>query len=354
MSLLTTTRSKLQLLGSVVAVCLLVFAAQHLLFAPSYGAQLGSRSLELGSSQADDSTTYNLSFNLSTAGTLGSVLVQFCSNDPLPNTTCTPPAGFTDSSATLASQTGPGGFSISNASTANQLILTRTPGAAAVGTASFRLNGVHNPSTPGSYYVRLLTYATDDASGSFSDYGGIAFAINNQISITAEVPPYLIFCTGITITGLNCVNAKGNFIDLGELSSTQSRSGSSQILVATNAANGYAVTSSGTTMTSGNNVIKGLATNDVSRPSTAQFGFNLTSNSVPSIGAGPTGPGIGQPQPNYNQSNSFRFNSGDVILTQPGPDDVRVYTASYLVNVPAVQAPGIYVTTITYVCLANF
>jgi hypothetical protein len=355
MSLFATTKSKLKLLSVlVVSLGAFAFGWHYLFFSPSYGAQLGQRTLKISNNEASGTSIYALSFNLSTTGTLGSVLVQFCSNDPLPNTTCTAPAGFSASAATLASQTGPGGFSISSASTANELIFKRTPSVEPASPVSFQLTGVQNPSTPGSYYVRVLTYATDDATGPNSDYGGIAFDINNQISITATVPPYLIFCTGITITNFNCVNAQGSFIDLGELSSRQSKSGSSQILVATNAADGYSVTSGGTTMASGNNFIAAMDTSDVSRPGTAQFGLNLTSNSTPSVGGNPTGPGLGQPQPNYNQSNSFRFVDGDIILARPVPDDVRVYTVSYLVNVPATQAPGIYVTTITYVCLADF
>jgi hypothetical protein len=43
-----------------------------------------------------------------------------------------------------------------------------------------------------------------------------------------------------------------------------------------------------------------------------------------------------------------------MVVEYPQPDDVRKYTATYIANVPNNQAAGIYVSTITYVCLANF
>jgi hypothetical protein len=124
--------------------------------------------------------------------------------------------------------------------------------------------------------------------------------------------------------------------------------------VATNAGDGYSVTVTGTTLTSGNNTIVSLTTNDVSRPGTAQFGFNLRANAAPSVGSNPSGPGVGAPSSNYNQPDSYRFADGDIIIANSVPDDVRLYTASYIANVPPTQAAGVYVSTLTYVCLAEF
>lgn len=258
------------------------------------------------------------------------------------------------SQANLVDQTGPGGFSISNASTANVLVFTRSPAFTPVTNVSFHLDNIVNPSNAGSYFVRVLTYASNDGSGSASDYGGIAFAITNLIAVTAEVPPYLAFCTGITISGLNCANAAGDYIDFGELSPKKTSHGSSQMLVATNAEQGYSITAGGTTLTSGNNTIPPLFTGDISRPGVGQFGFNLTANTTPAVGSNPIGPGVSFPKPEYNQQNVFRFVNGETIVSNTVPEDVRQYTSSYIVNVPVNQAAGVYVTTVTYVCLANF
>jgi hypothetical protein len=321
---------------------------------PGSAAKLSDRHLRMTTAEISATSLYEIEFDLVTPGTLGSIVFQFCANDPNPLVPCTIPAGFDISGATLSSQAGPGGFSIAPGATSNRIVLTRTPAFAAAGTATFNLDGVTNPSSPGSYYIRMLTYASDDGTGSYIDEGGIAFAVTTALSVTATVPPYLTFCTGLTITGLNCANAEGDYIDFGELSSTRANRGSSQMLAATNAQDGYNISVTGTTMMSGVNEITALTANDVSRPGTPQFGMNLKSNSAPSGGTEPFGPGVAMPMPNYSTPNTFRFVDGETLVRVEEPDDVRQYTASYIVNVPRTQAPGIYVTTLTYICLATF
>jgi hypothetical protein len=334
-------------------ILLLAISLWRFMGTPAYGAQLGQRAVQVNNGQVSALTEYILSFELTTPGTLGSILIQFCANDPLPGQPCVAPPGFTTGSAILTDQTGPGGFVIDSASTANEVILSRTPALASAGPTSFHFTDVTNPSTTGTFYIRVLTYATDDASGTASDYGGIAVSINEDLSISATVPPYLIFCTANTINGLNCNDINGDFIDFGELSTTQARRGSSQMLVATNAENGYSITMSGTTLTSGTNIINAIGGPDVSRPGTSQFGMNLRANSAPAVGSDPLGPGAGTPTANYNQPNFFRFATGDIIASHT-LGDRRKYTASYITNIGNTQPAGIYVSTITYVCLANF
>jgi hypothetical protein len=321
---------------------------------PVSGERLGSRALQLANNEISASDQYYLSFDFVSVSTVGSVRVEFCSNDPLPGTPCTAPTGMDTTGATLIAQTGTGGFSINSGSAANEIILGRSPVIAPVSTATFTFTGIVNPSVEGPYYARLQTFAASDGTGPFSDYGGIAFQITSAPSVTATVPPYLTFCTGAVIGGLDCQNIIGDFVDFGELSSKQTRSGTSQMLVATNAALGYNVTYGGTTLTSGNNIITALVSNDVSRPGVGQFGFNLRANSVPAKGTDVVGPGLSTPEPAYSTPDQYRFDDGDLLVQYPQPDDVRKYTSSYIANVPNSQAAGIYVSTITYVCLANF
>jgi hypothetical protein len=333
----------------------LVFGAVQLPYRHAAGETLGPRYYKLSSVDASATPEAELSFTLTSASTLGSVRVQFCSNSALSATSCVPSAGLDATGATLVDQAGPGGFAINPAlSDPNTLLFTRVPSNVPVMPITFHLTGITNPSSPGSYFVRIQTYASVDGAGTAIDRGGIAYVINNSFSITATVPPFLIFCTGVTIPGLNCANATGDYIDFGELSSTKASSGSSQMLAATNARNGYNVTVSGTTMTSGNTTIAALASNDVSRPGTPQFGLNLRANVAPASGRDPVGPGAGAPQGGYAIPNSYRFVDGEIIVSSPVPDNMREYTASYIVNVPKVQSPGVYVSTLTYICLATF
>ncbi len=341
----------------IAGVCLIIVSVlvlSHLIFSDASGAQLYHRSLQLGNNEISTATDYQLSFSTSTTGFIGSIVLEFCSNDPIPGNPCLAPTGFDARSAGLIDQTGPTGFSIAGASTANRLILTRASAVSPPSAARYHFNNVINPSVPGSYYVRLQTFASSDGSGPAGNYGGIAFAITNSLAVSALVPPYLIFCTALTINGLNCSDMTGDYIDLGELSSHHASSGSSQLLTATNAVDGYSVTVSGTTLTSGNNVINALSGGDVSRPGVGQFGLNLRANSTPPNGADPVGPGVAQPTANYAAPNIYRFGPGETLISHNAPDDVRKYTASYIVNVPSSQAPGVYVTTLTYICLATF
>jgi hypothetical protein len=136
----------------------------HYLFAAVYGAQLGERSLSLSSNEVSAHALYQLNFSLVTAGTIGSIKIQFCSNDPLPQNSCSVPAGLDASTANFVTQSGITGFIVSPTSNANTIILSRVPAPASTGQATYGFDGVKNPSSPGSYYARVQTFASIDAS----------------------------------------------------------------------------------------------------------------------------------------------------------------------------------------------
>ena len=215
-------------------------------------------------------------------------------------------------------------------------------------------SNITNPNSAGSLYARILTYDNSNASGNYTDYGGLALAILNPFTVEATVPPYLTFCNGVTIGNIDCANTQGDFLDLGELSPLSAKSGTSQMLVTTNAELGYNITVQGITMTSGINAIPALAVSDISRPGTSQFGLNLRANNSPQIGNDPQGPGIAQPSVNYNQPNLYRFVDGEQIVNSNGPDEPRLFTVSYIVNITPSQPAGVYASTITYICLGDF
>lgn len=340
-------------LGLVAVLLFTVAGPLRVWFA--HGDELGRRSLQLSDSQASATANYVLSFDGQSGGTVGSVRAQFCSNDPLIGYPCTAPSGFDVSNATLAAQTNMTGFSIDAAdTTANVLVLMRTPGAAPSGNSTYTLSGVTNPDTAGSYYVRLETFASTDASGGHVDYGGLAYAIGSSVSISTVVPPYLLFCTGVTIQPYDCGTATGDYIDFGNITPNKTSSGHTQLLVATNAVDGYTTRVVGTTLTSGNNTIPALTSPDVSRTGVSQFGLNLRANATPPMGSNVRGNGSGTVASSYNKPDFYQFNSGDIVASSPVPDEYRLYTASYIINISKNQPSGVYVSTITYVTLANF
>lgn len=349
-----STRQTLKQLGVSVAVIIVtLWSTSALLHADSN--QLVNRSLTLGNASGGITTYYKFSFQPVNLDTLETIELQICSNTPFPGTPCTAPVGFDASNAVLTSQSGDTGFSIlPSQSTANMIVLARPPLASNAAQDTYVFSGVVNPSAFGSYYVRVETFDGNDLTAVPTNYGGIAYAINSSVSVNATVPPYLLFCAGVTINGYNCDDVEGNYVNFGEFSSALPSQGDTQMLAATNAKDGYAIRVAGTTLTSGNNVIPNLGTADVSRAGTSQFGLNLRANSSPSGGLDVTGPGTGLPASGYNQINFYRFNSGDVVASSNGPDDDRKYTATYLINVNKNQSPGVYVATLTYIALGSF
>ena len=90
--------------------------------------------------------------------------------------------------------------------------------------------------------------------------------ILNPYSISATVPPYLLFCVGVSIPNSNCSQSEGSLINFGTMSPNYTVSAQSQMLVATNAQSGYSIEISGNTMTSGNNILPPITNDNVSLP----------------------------------------------------------------------------------------
>jgi hypothetical protein len=344
-------RSYYRLGAGAILLMLMTFA---LMPALAGATGLSSRTLQLFNSEPGQATDYNFSFTISNNATVGSLGILFCSNDPVEDDPCTLPSGLDDSNAQLTAQTGITDFNLFVAAS-NSLVLSRTPSAiTAPLNITLNLHNIINPTVPGPYYVRLAVYSSSNATGSSVDFGGLAFAATSNVQISSVVPPYLTFCSGLVISNFNCASAAGDYIDLGNLSSSRSSQASSQLLVATNAPNGYMMQVYGTTMTSGNNTINPIIDNSGSRPGSQQFGINLRANTIPVVGADPAGPGSGQPVGAYANPNRFQFISNDVIADSPNADDYRKYTVSYLVNTAAGQPPGVYASTLTYVAAGSF
>lgn len=320
----------------------------------AYGyVELGNRSITLGSGSPSAVTTYDVNFSITSGETLGSVEVLFCSNSPIMSDSCTVPAGMDASSAVLNSQSGPGDFTLYQSSP-NSLILARTPSVVSSQDMTFNFSAITNPNAAGPYYARISTYASNDASGSPNDFGGIALYLNSSVTVNSYVPPYLYFCAGVAIANLNCDDSSGNYINFGYLSTTTTSTSESQLVVATNALNGYTVQVTGNSMTSGNNVIPPLSSSSNAVPGQDQFGLNLVANTRPNVGQDAQGPGTGTPLSTYAQPNLFKYLSGDVLASSSQPSDLREYTVSYIIDINSNQAPGYYATTLTYIGMGNF
>lgn len=349
----TTDRSLNVVVCIVIALAVLLIAV-----IPPFAASatiVQDRFVQLETARPSDTGLHRIGFTVTDfSEDLGSIRFEYCQNDPIIGSPCVPPTDFDATNVSIESQSGETGFDIHEDSDANNIILSRTPVAPTAAELVYELDDITNPSFIGSFYTRIYTYPTDDVSGATTQTGGVALSTNLDLNVEAEVPPYLTFCAAVVISGLDCGSASSFFINLGEFSTAQTRTASSQMVAATNAANGYAIRVQGTTLTSGNNTIPALFVQDGSSPGTGQFGLNLRNNSNPNVGSNPVGPGTAQPTNNYNSVNRYRFVSNDAVASSPIASSTRKFTSSYIINVAANQAPGVYSTTISYLALANF
>ena len=315
-----------------------------------------NRSVSISSSFPSEVVNHTYGLQTVNADSVQSMQFLYCSNSPLIDEVCTAPTGLNVASAVLAGQFGITGFSVSGASNANTIVMNRAPSVEPPTASIYSFDNVTNPSGSNQVvYVRIVVTTGIDATGTLVDDGAVAFVTEEPFDINAYVPPYLTFCAAVTVA-LDCSSSEGFLADFGEFNSDISTAVTSQMSVATNDGTGYNAFITGQTMTSGTNIIPALAAQTTSIPGTSQFGINLRANSSPSVGSNPElGPvASGVPDANYNTPNQFRFVNGERVASAPISTGFNRYTISYLVNVAADQAPGLYATTLTYTAVASF
>lgn len=320
-----------------------VLSVLLLSIAPVAAGQATSRKLTLGSSVASASTTYTFEFALPSATVLQSAEFQICTTA---SGACSTPAGFSNSSSTLASQpTNLGdasGWTV-NTATSGSLRLSKSGNSAApTGTTTVSFGNVTNPSaTNSTFFARMTTYSNANWTGAV-DTGTFAASTAGQVSVTASIDETLTF----TLANQN--------VSLGTVTSgSTTGSGTSTMAASTNANSGYAITVSGSTLTSGSNQFTALATNAASNNTASQFGLNLKDNATPNVGSEASG-GSGAAATNYNLADSFRFVSGETVASASGASNTTTYTVSYIANASSTQPAGTYTTTLTYIATANF
>jgi hypothetical protein len=339
--------------------------------------ELEPRSLTLqasgsnGGSQPNVSVNHLFSFTTATTGNVGSIQFLYCT---IASGTCVTPTGLISTSATMGTQTGATGFTLVNATNGAPYI-TRTVASISSGTAlTDQLLGVTNPTASNTtFYVRISTFASTNATGTPVDSGTVAASTANQISLSGYMPESLVFCTGATVgtTGgvPDCSTATSGSINFNQpFSPTDTATATSQMAASTNAATGYNITENGATLTSGSNTVTPMAVLGTGTRGTSQFGINLRANttttSTPAVGTDltPASNGTnlkGQALTGYSTVDNFKFlTAGDSVANSAdggaGPSDAQIFTVSYIVNANGAQAVGTYTTTLTYICTATY
>jgi len=202
------------LLGMVVPAVFPAFA--------SASGQLDARSITMSSSVASaTATSYMLQFTTETAIPAGGGLVmQFCDSSSGPligNSTCATPTGLdittsTGSAPTAVQVDSGSGFTNAPAlgtlshsgTTGNNLYLKWISGTGddlAIGDKlKLTIGGIVNPSTVGTFYVRVYSYAAapdftnSGTLGTVADSGAVALSTTSAIGVTAYVLESMTFC----------------------------------------------------------------------------------------------------------------------------------------------------------------
>lgn len=322
---------------------------------PAAAAQFTNRSVSVSTTIPSATADHSFKFNFISTSNVGSIAFLYCDNTPLQDTVCNAPPGLDVTAAVLSGQTGNTSFGIDAVNTtANRLLLTRAAAPVAAVTSTYSFSNITNPSTANrTEFVRITTYASTDGSGAYTDNGSVAYATMNPFSVSTFVPPFIDLCAGITVAS-DCSSTSGDHINLGSLSSKQAKTATSQFAAATNSLTGYGVYILGTTMTSGNNFIPALSSPTASNPGKSQFGINLTVNSSPAVGQGPSGTGTALPVVKYNQANRFAYADGDMVASANKPTEYNRMTVSYMTNISTGQPGGVYSTTVSYLATGTY
>ncbi len=359
-------------------------------------AQITNRSLTLiagsngdGGSKPSGIVNHYFQYTIPTTGTaIGSIKFEYCTTaaNSLANPTCVMPVGLDTTLATtaLGSEAGSGatGFTLNKTTNGAPFLYKAAAAIPANGNLKFRLDNIQNQTAKSTFFVRISTYSSTNATGSPIDTGTVAASTNEPIVLSGIMPESLVFCTGADIlktAGVpDCSTATSGIISFNQLfSPTDTASAVSRMAATTNATFGYVITVNGPTLTSGSNTIAGLAVPSASTKGVAQFGLNLRANTA---AAAPGFPGVaplnsadidltsniatnlnGRPTPDYATPDTFKFVTGDVVAdsnfavaANPSPSDSQIYTVSYIANVPGSQPAGTYTTTLTYICTPTF
>jgi hypothetical protein len=381
-------QNKKRYLSNIVSISLslamLLGGLLPVLFAPStaYGATVTSRSIKMSTSSptaAASSVTYTVSFTTATTGVIQGLVVDFCSNGPLIGTTCTAPTGFSVGTPTVTNITGLSGtWTAGSLNTGRTLTLTNSSGASVnAGTAvSFEITTVTNPTTVGTFYGRILTYATTTGAtgyvagteGAYTDDGGVALSTAYSITINATVQEALAFCLYVSsacATSNVAVNLGNNVNGLYVIDSAAVYANTVQFQLGTNAAHGVAVNLYGGTLTSGSNTIPdvktvtGTATASAITKGTAEFGLYLSSlgtnvAAISPYSSSATGCASG---PCYYLDTSTAGTTaafGQPIAQMSGPTSSTITTITYGVTASNTTAPGVYTATHQLTATATF
>ncbi|MCX6742622.1 MAG: hypothetical protein NT116_00105, partial [Candidatus Parcubacteria bacterium] len=161
------------------------------------------------------------------------------------------------------------------------------------------------------------------------------------------------FGQGIAFSGIEGeptvgFNVQSIMLDFGELSPKITRYSSHTFSAYTNAKEGYTIKVYGESLHSVDYTIEPIGSTATSLSiGTEQFGLNMVRNTLPALGANPSG-GIGQAASNYDQADKFAFHEGDTIAYAESYTYQTNFTVTAIINIADDTPAGAYNTVLTY------
>lgn len=154
-------------------------------------------------------------------------------------------------------------------------------------------------------------------------------------------------------------------VNLGELSSNSTATGTAQFYVRAYLSSSYAVyTSADSPAIGAGDRLDPMTATGVSVPGTEQFGINLVDNTSPDIGANLVNVpddsfADGSVAAGYNIPNQFRYVDGEAIVKAPATTDRQGtgqthYTISYIANVSPITPAGTYIMAHNLIAAATY
>lgn len=206
---------------------------------------------------------------------------------------------------------------------------------------------IYEPSvgTGGMYGATSANYNADSSIGDIAVGSTSSTNFQTDTGSKTQQDPALSFAVTSTAA------------QFGNLSPSQATTATGTFSISNYTSYGYAVQIYGQPPTNAGHTIAAMATADVSKPGTEQFGINLVANTSPvSFGANPDNGqfGFGSVNSNYNVANKFRYVSGDTIAQANQSSGQTNYTISYLVNVSSLTPGGTYTSQETLIVTGTY
>jgi len=361
------------------ATAILLMSAMPAFFGSQtvYAGVVSSRSIEMSSSLPSAAAEYTVTFTPASTTSIEGIIVDFCagSSSPLIGASCTAPTGFSVGSPTVTNYSTslvPSGTSTWTASAESTSTLELTSSTAIAQSTStpdsFTLTTATNPSTTGTFYARITTYASTPPTatsspaysatspGNYVDSGGFALSTTSAIDITAIVQEALSFCVYPGTSGATC-GTNPSFqmgTSVGGVTVISSGAVSTNPVdfsISTNADHGAAIDLEGGTLTNGSNTIPAMTTAGAITAGTADFGLYLSTLGTDIT---PTSPYSSSSSDYYLNPTDTNSTFGQQIASLSAPVNGSVSTITYGVTASNTTPAGVYTATHQLIATATY